>query len=98
MKAVIKKQDSKDLEWLFENFGNVVLEFSEYSNSTVTYMKQLLNGDILIKKVTYGDAITGISFDRDSSKKLSEPEPYLFSIHYFPKSASLDECVEFFDL
>lgn len=84
-------------EHLFGKFGDVSLEFSEYSNGTVTYMKLLLNGDILIKHIHYGDEIISVSFSNESTVKYSEPEPYNFDVLYLPKGDTKN-IVEFLSL
>lgn len=82
---------------LFEKFGNVVLDFSEYSNGTVTYMKSLLNGDILIKYLHYGDKIIDISFSNESTVKYSAQEYCNFDVLYLPKGDTKN-IVEFLSL
>lgn len=67
-----------------EKFEKVILQFSEYENGTVIYMKELLNGDIILKKIVYGDDIRSISFHRDEVKRLTDIEAYPCEVNYLP--------------
>lgn len=67
-----------------DKYNKVILEFSEYENGTVTYLKELPNGDIIMKEIYYGDDIVGVSFRRNGVKRLSDIEPYPCHITFLP--------------